>query len=48
MSRSPAGPMDCSWRRIYRSLIFMDSWLAYTLGYSSEASPQDIVVCVLL
>lgn len=24
----------------------MDSWLSYTLGYSSEATPQDIQVRV--
>lgn len=37
--------MDDNWRRVYRSLIFMDSWLSYTLGYNSEATPQDIQVC---
>lgn len=37
--------MDDNWRKIYRSLIFMDSWLSYTLGYSAEATPQDIQVC---
>jgi hypothetical protein len=38
--------VDEAWRKIYRSLIFMDSWLSYTLGYSSEATPQDIQVRV--
>lgn len=38
--------MDENWRKIYRSLIFMDSWLSYTLGYSSDATPQDIAVRV--
>ncbi|KAF2475563.1 uncharacterized protein BDR25DRAFT_213998 [Lindgomyces ingoldianus] len=33
-----------SWRRIFRSLIFMDSWLSYTLGYVSEVVPDDIAV----
>lgn len=44
MHRTPTGAMDENWRKIYRSLIFMDSWLSYTLGYSSEATPQDIQV----
>lgn len=43
---TPTGVMDENWRKIYRSLIFMDSWLSYTLGYSSEATPQDITVRV--
>lgn len=38
--------LDENWRKIYRSLIFMDSWLSYTLGYSPEATPQDISVWV--
>jgi hypothetical protein len=29
-------------RKIFRSLIFMDSWLSYTLGYESEATPSDV------
>jgi hypothetical protein len=33
---------DANWRKIYRSLIFMDCWLSYTLGYSSEVTPSDI------
>jgi hypothetical protein len=38
--------MDGNWRRIYRSLIFMDSWLSYTLGYGSEITSYDVSVCV--
>lgn len=38
--------MDENWRRVFRSLIFMDSWLSYTLGYSAEATPQDVLVRV--
>jgi hypothetical protein len=38
--------MDENWRKIYRSLIFMDSWLSYTLGYNAEATPSDIQVRV--
>jgi hypothetical protein len=33
-----------NWRKIFRSLIFMDCWLSYTLGYSPEATPNDIQV----
>jgi hypothetical protein len=39
-------PADENWRKIFRSLIFMDSWLSYTLGYSSEVTPNDVEVCV--
>jgi hypothetical protein len=35
---------DVGWRKIFRSLIFMDSWLSYTLGYPSEVSAKDIQV----
>lgn len=35
---------DSNWRRLFRSIIFMDCWLSYTLGYSSEVTPQDITV----
>ncbi|KAL5121410.1 hypothetical protein ACEQ8H_000481 [Pleosporales sp. CAS-2024a] len=31
-----------NWRKITRSLVFMDCWLSYTLGYTSEASSSDI------
>ncbi|KAF2871482.1 hypothetical protein BDV95DRAFT_628681 [Massariosphaeria phaeospora] len=31
-----------SWRRIFRSLIFMDCWLSYTLGYRSEVTTDDV------
>ncbi|KAJ8107324.1 hypothetical protein OPT61_g8944 [Boeremia exigua] len=44
LHRWPAGPMDDNWRKIYRSLIFMDSWLSYTLGYTAEATPQDVAI----
>ncbi|KAF9697665.1 hypothetical protein EKO04_004009 [Ascochyta lentis] len=44
LHRTTTGAMDENWRKIYRSLIFMDSWLSYTLGYSSEATSQDISV----
>ncbi|KAF2267758.1 hypothetical protein CC78DRAFT_47047 [Lojkania enalia] len=30
------------WRRIFRSLIFMDCWLSYTLGYTSEITLEDV------
>ncbi|KAG9185114.1 hypothetical protein G6011_07658 [Alternaria panax] len=34
-------------KKIFRSLIFMDSWLSYTLGYPSEVTANDIqVTCV--
>ncbi|RAR05730.1 hmg box protein [Stemphylium lycopersici] len=33
--------MDGSWKNIFRSLIFMDSWLSYTLGYPCEVTPDD-------
>ncbi|ORY11682.1 hypothetical protein BCR34DRAFT_483669 [Clohesyomyces aquaticus] len=33
-----------NWKRIFRSLIFMDSWLSYTLGYTSEVTPEDVAV----
>jgi len=36
--------VDESWRKIFRSLIFMDSWLSYTLGYTSEVIPADVKV----
>ncbi|KAH6621755.1 hypothetical protein C7974DRAFT_210390 [Boeremia exigua] len=44
LHRTLVGSMDDNWRRVYRSLIFMDSWLSYTLGYNSEATPQDIQI----
>ncbi|KAF2998271.1 hypothetical protein E8E13_006740 [Curvularia kusanoi] len=44
LPRSSSGALEGHWRKIYRSLIFMDSWLSYTLGYSSEATPQDVVM----
>ncbi|KAH5132671.1 hypothetical protein HBI73_084470 [Parastagonospora nodorum] len=31
-----------NWRKVYRSLIFMDCWLSYTLGYSPEATSSDV------
>jgi hypothetical protein len=33
-----------NWKKLFRSLVFMDSWLAYTLGYASEVSPSDVQV----
>lgn len=33
-----------NWKKLFRSLVFMDSWLAYTLGYASEVKPSDIQV----
>ncbi|KAJ4299067.1 hypothetical protein N0V90_004311 [Kalmusia sp. IMI 367209] len=35
---------DTNWTRIFRSLIFMDCWLSYTLGYTSDVTPQDIEI----
>ncbi|KAF1838467.1 hypothetical protein BDW02DRAFT_594716 [Decorospora gaudefroyi] len=40
---------DDGWRKIYRSLIFMDSWLSYTLGYTSEVTASDTqIACVVI
>ncbi|CAI6342558.1 unnamed protein product [Periconia digitata] len=33
-----------SWRKVFRSLIFMDCWLSYTLGYTAEVTPLDIAI----
>jgi hypothetical protein len=33
-----------SWQKIFRSLVFMDCWLSYTLGYMSEVKSEDIAV----
>ena len=33
------------WRRIFRSLIFVDCCLSYTLGYTSDITANDISVC---
>ncbi|EUC36217.1 hypothetical protein COCCADRAFT_2680 [Bipolaris zeicola 26-R-13] len=39
---------DVGWRKIFRSLIFMDSWLSYTLGYPSEVTANDVqIACVV-
>ncbi|KAF9728747.1 hmg box protein [Paraphaeosphaeria minitans] len=35
---------DANWRRLFRSLIFMDCWLSYTLGYASEVTSQDVAL----
>ncbi|KAI8930850.1 hypothetical protein NX059_011869 [Plenodomus lindquistii] len=35
-------PVDEGWRKIFRSLIWVDSWLSYTLGYTSEVIPSDV------
>lgn len=32
------------WRRIFRSLVFMDCWLSYTLGYTSDVTANDVAV----
>lgn len=37
-----------NWRKVYRSLIFMDCWLSYTLGYSPEATSSDHQVCSII
>jgi hypothetical protein len=39
---SGSGSDDENCIKIYRSLIFMDGWLSYTLGYSSEVTPTDV------
>ncbi|KAF1848868.1 uncharacterized protein K460DRAFT_375638 [Cucurbitaria berberidis CBS 394.84] len=36
--------MDENWRKIFRSLIFVDCWLSYTLGYASEVTSSDIQI----
>ncbi|KAF2707964.1 hypothetical protein K504DRAFT_383608 [Pleomassaria siparia CBS 279.74] len=37
-----------SWRQIFRSLVFMDCWLSYTLGYTADVTANDIsIVCTL-
>ncbi|KAF2762476.1 hypothetical protein EJ05DRAFT_534023 [Pseudovirgaria hyperparasitica] len=34
------------WRRVYRSLIFMDAWTSVTLGYSTDITDTDVAsVC---
>lgn len=38
---------DENWRKIFRSLIFMDCWLSYTLGYSCETTLSDVQVCAI-
>jgi hypothetical protein len=41
-------PLDENWRKVFRSLVFMDSWLSYTLGYPSEVTANDTqVTCVV-
>ncbi|KAF1941154.1 hypothetical protein EJ02DRAFT_210547 [Clathrospora elynae] len=40
----PQTSLDDNWRKIFRSLIFMDSWLSYTLGYPSETLTSDVQV----
>lgn len=44
IARWKCSGLDVNWRRVYRSLIFMDCWLSYTLGYRSEVTPHDIAV----
>ncbi|KAF2020225.1 hypothetical protein BU24DRAFT_135558 [Aaosphaeria arxii CBS 175.79] len=43
-SRSGIDGIGDNWRRVFRSLIFMDCWLSYTLGYTSEVTQEDIAV----
>lgn len=38
--------VDENWKKLFRSLVFMDSWLAYTLGYAPEVTPRDVQVCL--
>ncbi|KAH7383778.1 hypothetical protein BKA66DRAFT_511872 [Pyrenochaeta sp. MPI-SDFR-AT-0127] len=33
-----------NWRKIFRSTIFMDCWLSYTLGYTSEVTSNDVQI----
>ncbi|KAF2737426.1 hypothetical protein EJ04DRAFT_488080 [Polyplosphaeria fusca] len=42
--RNEVMKQNANWRRIFRSLIFMDCWLSYTLGYISEVTAEDIAV----
>ncbi|KAF2030255.1 hypothetical protein EK21DRAFT_112174 [Setomelanomma holmii] len=35
-------PGDKNWCKVFRSLIFMDCWLSYTLGYTSEVTDSDV------
>lgn len=45
MAKETSDPIaDDNWRRLFRSLIFMDCWLSYTLGYPSEVTSQDVAV----
>jgi hypothetical protein len=41
---STSAQVDENWTKIFRSLIFMDNWLSYTLGYNSEVTPNDVKV----
>jgi hypothetical protein len=45
---SSSGLEDENWMKIYRSLIFMDGWLSYTLGYNSEVTPSDVKASLAL
>lgn len=40
----PAYPGHETWKKLFRSLIFMDSWLSFTLGYSTEVREEDIAL----
>jgi hypothetical protein len=44
---STSAPVDEKWTKIFRSLIFMDNWLSYTLGYNSEVTANDVKVRIL-
>ncbi|KAF2794029.1 hypothetical protein K505DRAFT_361488 [Melanomma pulvis-pyrius CBS 109.77] len=36
------------WRRIFRSLLFMDCWLSYTLGYTSDVTAEDVAIACII
>lgn len=44
MEGSTTDAMDENWKKVFRSSIFMDCWLSYTLGYTSEVTPADVRV----
>jgi len=39
---SPRDKTRGDWQGVYRSLIFVDCWLAYTLGLPPERTPADV------
>jgi len=44
MHKTAGSAVDESAKKIFRSLIFMDCWLSYTLGYTSEVTLADVQV----